>query len=84
MSGGETFSFTDGVDLARQLAESERVRDCYARRWAQVATGEHFRDGDERLSELTADFIATDDIHQLLEDITTSSWFSQRTTGGAE
>jgi len=84
IAGGERFTFTDGVELAQQLAESERVRSCYARRWAEVAIGEHFRVGDARLSELTADFVATDDIHQLLEDITTSQWFSRRTTGGAE
>jgi len=84
ISGGESFSFTDGVDLARQLAESERVRQCYARRWAQVATGQDFHDGDDRLAALTENFVSTADVRQLLEAIATSTWFSQRTTGGSE
>ena len=82
--GGETFAFTDGVDLARQLSESDRVRRCYARRWASLATGEHYRDRDSRISDITDAFASDDDIRLLIENITASPWFSQRAVGGEE
>lgn len=82
--GGESFSFSDGVQLAKQLAESPRVRSCYALRWARLATGQHLEEDDERIAALTQRFVSNDDVQQLLEDITTSDWFSQRTPGGEQ
>lgn len=82
--GGESFSFSDGVQLAKQLAESPRVRSCYALRWARLATGQHLEEDDERIAALTERFVSDDDVQQLLEDITTSDWFSQRTPGGEQ
>ena len=82
--GGETFSFVDAVDLARQLAESERVRRCYARRWASLATGEHYRERDDRIADITEAFVEDDDIRRLIEDVATSPWFRQRAVGGDE
>ena len=82
--GGESFSFSDGVQLAKQLAESPRVRSCYALRWARLATSQHLEKDDERIAALTERFVSNDDVQQLLEDITTSDWFSQRTPGGEQ
>ena len=82
--GGETFTFTDAVDLAQQLAQSDRVRRCYARRWASLAAGVDYRDRDERIEDITAAFAEDDDIRRLLEDIATSPWFRLRAVGGVE
>ena len=42
--GGESFEFSNGVELAGQLAESDQVRNCYALRWLRYATGVHLED----------------------------------------
>ncbi len=78
---GESFEFSDGVDLSRQLAESSQVHDCYALRLLRYATGiqlEADAPGTEALSEA---FRGDDRITELLVAITTSDIFRYQRIG---
>ncbi len=72
---GETFSFTDALELSTQLASSEQVRDCYSLHWARSATGDSLDRDDERLAAFQHPFRSDDDVLQLLEDIAASDLF---------
>jgi hypothetical protein len=36
---GQTLTYSNGIELARKLAESRRVHDCYATNWLEYALG---------------------------------------------
>ena len=75
MIGGETFDYADGVELAHQLADSERVHDCYALRWARYATGVHLTETAPGVDALLTSFRHNDRVRELLENITESDMF---------
>jgi hypothetical protein len=72
---GETFSFSDGVELGQNLASSPLVKDCYTLHWARYATGEDLDPDDERLLGLQEGFREDDSIPRLLEAIAVSDLF---------
>ncbi len=82
LAGGERITFTDGVDFARQLAASGRVRDCYVLHWARYALGDRLDAAPPGLDALQAGFRADDSIKTLLASIVGSDLFRRR-PGGA-
>jgi hypothetical protein len=88
LAGGERITFTDGVDFARQLAASDRVRDCYVLHWTRYALGERLDTETPGLDALRAGFRADDSIKALLVSIAGSDLFRRRpgagTPGGHE
>jgi len=85
LTGGEEITFTDGVDLARQLARSERVRDCYVQHWTRYALGDHLAGDAAEVGELQARFRTDDSIKNLLIAIAGSELFrTNMAQGGAE
>ena len=84
LQGGETFTFTSGVDLARQLSTSQQVKECYTTQWTQYATGTHLEEDHPDLMKLQRDFVENDNVKELLVSIVTSDLFRYRRSGGAE
>ncbi|MYD71101.1 MAG: DUF1592 domain-containing protein [Acidobacteria bacterium] len=84
LAGGEEIAFTDGVDLARQLARSERVRDCYVLHWTRYALGDHLAGDAAGVGELQARFRMDDSIKNLLVAIAGSELFRTAAAGGGE
>jgi hypothetical protein len=82
LSGGESFTFSDGVDFARQLSTSEQVRNCYVLRWARYASGVHLGHADRGVMDLQRRFQADDDVLRLLVAITGSDMFRFRSQAG--
>lgn len=82
LSGGERITFSDGVDLARQLAASDRVRDCYVLHWARYALGERLDATAPGLDALRLGFRADDSIKTLLASIAGSDLFRRRPSAG--
>ena len=82
LAGGEEIAFDDGVDLARQLARSDRVRDCYVLHWTRYALGDHVGDDVSGIGELQARFRADDSIKNLLIAIVGSELFRTNAAGG--
>ena len=80
---GETFAFSDGVDLGRQLSVSASIRACYALRWTRYATGIHLAPTDAGVDAILAGFRADDDVKSLLVSIVSSDVFRFRRTRGA-
>ena len=83
LAGGERIAFADGVDFARQLAASARVRDCYVLHWTRYALGERLDDAAPGLDALQAGFRADDSITELLVSIAGSDLFRRRPGAGA-
>ena len=81
LRGGEEITFTDGIDFARQLAASDRVRDCYALHWTRYALGNQIDERDPDLARLQARFRQNDSILELLVSIAASDLFRTRPTG---
>ena len=79
---GQQFSFSSGVDLARQLATSPQVQDCYVKQWAQYATGVHLDEEHPELLRLQNSFRMEDKVKELLVSIITSDLFRFRRSGG--
>ena len=75
LPGGETLTFTDGVDFARQLAASRRVRDCYALHWTRYALGDRIASSEPALGPIRSRFRDNDSIKDLLVSIATSDLF---------
>ena len=75
LGGGEEITFTDGVDFARQLAASDRVRDCYVLHWTRYALGTQLDPGTPDLAGLQAGFRDNDAIRTLLVSIAGSELF---------
>ncbi len=82
LESGETFSFSDGVELAYQMAGSPQVQDCYVSRWASYAVGYQLEDGQATLTSLQDDFRESDNVLDLLVAITTSDLFRYLSTEG--
>jgi hypothetical protein len=84
---GETFTFTNAVDLARGLAASPTAHQCYARHWTRYALGRVETSAErDRVRALTADFLDRDggDVRELLVRIATDDLFRYRPAGGAQ
>ena len=75
LPGGETLTFADGVDFARQLAASRRVRDCYALHWTRYALGDRLASSEPALEPIRRRFRDDDSIKDLLVSIATSDLF---------
>ena len=75
LPGGETLTFTDGVDFARQLGASRRVRDCYALHWTRYALGDRIASSEPALEPIRRRFRDDDSIKDLLVSIATSDLF---------
>ena len=82
LAGGERITFADGVDFARQLAASGRVRDCYVLCWTRYALGERLDAAAPGLDALQAGFRADDSIRTLLVSIAGSDLFRRRPSAG--
>lgn len=78
----EPLVFTSGVDLARQLAVHDTVRDCYALRWSEVALGVQLDPTAPDVDAILQDFREDDDVLGLLGAIATSDLFRYRALGG--
>ncbi|MCB9677672.1 MAG: DUF1592 domain-containing protein [Alphaproteobacteria bacterium] len=77
--GEAPVAFDGAVDLARHLAASDRVRDCYATQWARYAMGDpEIRLDDPRFSDVRERFRDGGDIRGLLVDLVTSDAFRLR------
>ena len=81
LSMGESFTFSDGVDFARQLSTSSQVRDCYVLRWMRYATGVQLELSDPTVIELRAAFHKSDKVPKLLVSIASSDVFRHRRGG---
>ena len=81
LTGGEELTFTDGIDLVRQLATSDRVRDCYALHWTRYALGKQIAATTPGLEALQARFREADSIKDLLVSIAGSDLFCRRSIG---
>ena len=75
LPGGETITFADGVDFARQLAASRRARDCYALHWTRYALGDRIGPREPALEPIQRRFRDDDSIQELLVSIATSDLF---------
>lgn len=81
LTGGEEITFTDGIDFARKLATSDRVRDCYVLHWTRYALGTQLDAQAPGLDALQARFRENDSIKELLVSIASSDLFRTRPTG---
>ena len=79
--GGETLTFTDGVDLSHQLAVHGQVRDCYAQRWTDYALGATLDPTDPEVARILSSFRDQDHVRDLIVSITTSDLFRFRASG---
>ena len=84
LSSGETFQFENAIELTSQLAQSTQVRDCYSLRWTRYATGIQLDNDHPEVQRLQASFRDSDQIKNLLINITTSDLFRYRTAGGGQ
>jgi hypothetical protein len=81
LTGGEEITFTDGIDFVRQLATSDRVRDCYVQHWTRYALGSQIEEDAPGLAPLQTRFRQDDSIKELLVSIAGSDLFRTRPTG---
>ena len=81
LPGGESFSFSSGVELARALAESPRAKQCYALHWSRYATGVNFDEEEDALIPIQEAFASDDGIQNLLLTLATSDVFRHLWTG---
>jgi len=72
LSGGERISFASGVDLARGLAQSTQVKDCYVLKWAQVASGAQLEGSEPAVAALQKSFEQSDSVTEFLVDLAAS------------
>ena len=75
---GTQLSFTNAVELSRQLAQSSRVRDCYTLKWTSYATGISIDWNDTSIVPIQNAFRQNDNIQDLLVTIAGSSVFRYR------
>lgn len=84
--GEPAIAFTDGVDLAKKLAKSERVRDCYVQHQTHYALGLTVAKDHPALQALQKTFRTDDRVLELLVAVTKSDLFRYRkapaSTGG--
>ena len=86
LPGGETLTFTDGIDFVHQLAASDRARDCYALHWTRYALGARIEGATPELAAIQRRFREDDSIEELLVSIAGSDLFRRgpaaRAAGG--
>ena len=86
LPGGETLTFTDGIDFVHQLAASDRARDCYALHWTRYALGARIEGATPELAAIQQRFREDDSIEELLVSIAGSDLFRRgpaaRSAGG--
>lgn len=86
LPGGETLTFTDGIDFVHQLAASDRARDCYALHWTRYALGARIEGATPELAAIQRRFREDDSIEELLVSIAGSDLFRRgsaaRSAGG--
>lgn len=82
LAEGESFTFNNAVELARQLSKSPRAKTCYALRWARYATGIHLAESDTGVSTIQNAFLENDNVKDLLVSITGSDLFRYLNAGG--
>ncbi len=80
LPGGETLTFADGIDFVRQLAASDRVRDCYALHWTRYALGDRIEAATPGLEAIQRGFRENDSIGELLVSIAGSDLFRTGST----
>jgi hypothetical protein len=78
LTGGETLTFTNGVEFAHRLAESLQVRNCYVLRWARYATGVQLSPTHEAVTRLQSQFQDIVPVRSLLVAIVGSDLFRYR------
>jgi hypothetical protein len=78
LPGGEQITFTDAIDFVQQLANSDRVRDCYVLHWTRSALGSQLDQATPGLEPLQAGFREDDSIKALLVSIAGSDLFRTR------
>ena len=84
LSGGESFTFNNGVELARQLSTSRQIQDCYTLHWLRYATGQFLSAHDEGVPELQEHFHNNDSITDLLVELASSDFIRYRRAGGGQ
>lgn len=82
--GGQTFDVQNGVDLSRQLSNSEVLQNCYTLRWLRYATGVQIAPNAAGVKELQDAFRKNDNIKELLVSIVISDLFRYRNAGGTQ
>ena len=80
LPGGETLTFTDGIDFVHQLAASDRGRDCYALHWTRYALGDRIEASTPGLATIQRRFRDNDSIKDLLVSIAGSDLFRAGST----
>ncbi len=75
LPGGETLTFTDGIDFVHQLAASDRVRDCYALHWTRYALGDRIEAATPGIASIQRGFRENGSIADLLVSIAGSDLF---------
>ena len=80
LPGGETLTFTDGVDFVQQLAASDRARDCYALHWTRYALGDRIDATIPELQSIQRGFRENDSVEDLLVSIVGSDLFRNGST----
>jgi hypothetical protein len=75
LQNGEHFIFTDGVDLAYQLAASPQVKQCYVHQWLNYAVGYQVPPTHQVLLDLSTQFQEQDQVKTLLIHIVQSDLF---------
>ena len=83
LPGGVTLTFADGIDFVRQLAASDRVRDCYALHWTRYALGDRIEAAAPGLEAIQQKFREDDSIRELLVSIAGSDLFRTGSTADA-
>ena len=82
LPGGETLAFADGVDFVRQLAASDRARDCYALHWTRYALGDRIDESAPELQTIQRGFRENDSVEDLLVSIAGSDLFRSGRAAG--
>ena len=82
LPGGETLAFADGVDFVRQLAASDRARDCYALHWTRYALGDRIDASAPELQTIQRGFRENDSVEDLLVSIAGSDLFRSGRAAG--
>ena len=75
LAEGEQFTFTNGVDLAHQLAESRQVQNCYVAHWTHYAIGYELDATHQGIQQLQDEFRTHGHIPSLLLSTVTSDLF---------
>jgi hypothetical protein len=84
LQSGVNLTFSNGVELAHQLAETDQVLDCYTLQWLRYALGIHLGADDDGVAEIQESFREKDKVLELLVNIVSSDLFRYLNVGGDE